>query len=192
MKKLINVVMLPTEKAKIHKHNVNNLIIMSDEITGKSDLYNTTPQHLYFTSDDEIKEGDWCLIDNNVGISTGYQVLKCEKADNKNGWYHFGNMKTGRCKKIIAATDEFLNQELRFNGIEEENLLPRPSNEFLEKFCELGGIWEVAVKYKSYLFNPYTEKEVTQFDTIYAEDLESRDKLHISPDNTITIYPIKK
>jgi hypothetical protein len=69
---------------------------------------NATYQNIYITSNEEIKEGDWCLLDHNVGISEGYEVLKCDEADTKNGWYSFGNMKTGRCKKIILTTDQDL------------------------------------------------------------------------------------
>jgi hypothetical protein len=65
-------------------------------------------QNIYITSDEEIKEGDWCLLDHNVGISEGYEVLKCDEADTENGWYSFGDMKTGRCKKIILTTDDQL------------------------------------------------------------------------------------
>jgi hypothetical protein len=64
-----------------------------------------TNQHIYITNEEEINEGDWCLLDQNVGTSVGYEILKCEESDTENGWYVFGEMKTGRCKKIILTTD---------------------------------------------------------------------------------------
>ncbi len=70
-------------------------------------------QNIYITSDEEIKEGDWCLLDHNVGQSTGYSVLKCLNADIENGEYLFQDkdgdkFTTGRCDKIILTTDKDL------------------------------------------------------------------------------------
>jgi hypothetical protein len=83
-------------------------------------------KELFITSDEEIKEGDWCLLDHNVGISEGYEVLKCDEADTENGWYSFGDMKTGRCKKIILTTD----QDLIADGVQAID------DEFLEWFVK--------------------------------------------------------
>lgn len=65
-----------------------------------------TPDYVLAVSDEEIKEGDWCLLDNNIGMSTGYQILQCLKANVEDGEYDFEDkgesFYTGRCKKIIA------------------------------------------------------------------------------------------
>jgi len=141
------------------------------------------PQHLYFLYDEEIKEDDWCLIDNNVGISTGYQILKCDKSDSKNGWYYFGDMKTGRCKKIIATTNPELNWIKDKYKIQAplENL-PRPSDKFIQKFIEEYNkgniITEVMVEYEEYKIKGFAGGEGFQ--------------LKIAPDNTITIHPVEK
>lgn len=116
MKKEIQVVMLPTEKA-------TNVLL-----TGRNDLIHVTKdfgftetidrfQHLYFLSDEEIKEGDWILSGVNSDSLKPRQVTSQALIDDLFPWE----------KKIIATTDESLG-------------LPRPSNEFLQKYCELGGV----------------------------------------------------
>lgn len=185
MKKQVKVVMLPTEKAKIHKHNVNNILITSVENIEASELYNTTPQHLYFLSDEEIKEGDWFYNPHSGHI---------HKAGTHSDLITINNNK---CKKIITTTDESLITAI--DGYRGDLLpdvsfdinLPRPSNEFIKKYCELGGIDEVLVQYEDYLINPLTEQEVSITDTIAAEDLDTGYRLKVASDNTIAIYPIK-
>jgi hypothetical protein len=65
-----------------------------------------TPDYILAVSDEEIKVGDWCFLDNNIGMSTGYQVLQCLQANVEDGEYDFEDngesFYTGRCKKIIA------------------------------------------------------------------------------------------
>ena len=80
-------------------------------------------QHLYILSDDEIKEGDWYLLDDNT-INKASANLRYKNHE----------------KKIIASTDSSLK-------------LPRPSNEFNKKYCEEGGINEVLVEYMDYKLN---------------------------------------
>jgi hypothetical protein len=63
-------------------------------------------QHLYIISDEEIKEGDWCIINDSIRIG------KYDGNINKN-WY----------KKIISSTDSNLN-------------LPQPSQSFIDKYIE--------------------------------------------------------
>lgn len=74
----------------------------------------------------EIKVNDLCLIDHNVGISTGYEILVCEEVE-KDGWYHFTDFKTGRCSKIIAYHP--LNSETEELDLP---LLPNPFEENIE------------------------------------------------------------
>jgi hypothetical protein len=103
--------------------------------SGKGLIYHThtkpeydkrTYQHLYILSDDEIKEGDWCLFKQIIGSE--YKLCKIT--------YKFGNQLTSLLengnkqeeasqyyKKIIATTDESLG-------------LPQPSQSFIEKFVE--------------------------------------------------------
>ena len=69
--------------------------------------------HLYFTSDEEIKEGDWCYNSISNGL---------EKWSYK-GWIEAPDFEYLGYKKIIATTDTSLG-------------LPQPSKAFIEKYIE--------------------------------------------------------
>lgn len=164
----IKVVMLPTEKAsKIWKDKEEGEIQYGDCHPDNPDW---VAQHLYFLSNEEIKEGDWYL--NNDVLFRADNVFDNGNNPNQNKYN----------KKIIATTDESL--KIPYDGttpISKDwsgKSLPRPSNEFLKKYCELGGIDEVIVEYEEYDWNEYT-------DTYWNS------KLKVAPDNTITIKSIK-
>lgn len=141
-------------------------------------------KELFITSEEEIKEGDLCLIDNNVGQSKGYQVLQCKKIDIDNGWYYFKDFKTGRCKKIIATTDFSLGH---WNGeviIGNFKSLPRPSDDFIKAFVEKQGkIDKVLVEV---ICNKLSQCNCTDNYSCLGT------KFKVAPDNTITIKPIQE
>ena len=126
--------MLPTEDASciaFHK--------LKEEEPGL--FYSTKPsiekafdnQHLYFTTDEEIKKGDWYLLGNTPRQSTG----DLGKPDTK--WL-----------KIIASTDPKLTRPGKFHITKKfEYKLPQPSQAFVKAYCEQGGIDEVDVEYAS-------------------------------------------
>jgi len=184
------VVMLPTEKASdkamIIKRDITNILQCTfNNIIGGEHLKGTY-QHLYFLSDEEIKEGDWVLW--NMGNE--FQVLKIDVID-----YTFERQRD-ECIKIIAATDPMLSHnectECRGWGNDQKGycsnckgtgngkIFPRPSDSFIKKYCELGGIDEVMVEYEDYLTEELALKgSFTNY------------RLKISPDNTITIKKVK-
>lgn len=189
MKKEVSIVMLPTEKAKLEKgclllrhiwkynprlecrsiwqYKAHDKIKFGVEVITTlngsfADVPSSfVPQNLYFLSEDEIKIGDWYLTDNN-------KILQANKIISLGFVYAHGDYgrQLRHCKKIIATTDEALN-------------LPRPSNEFLKKYCEGGGIEKVLVEYEADY--QYTNNQMVGI----------KDKLKIAQDNTITIYQIK-
>lgn len=180
----IKVVMLPTnEKAIIIKEKITNKL----KISSLNNPQRWDCQHLYFLSNEEIKEGDWCLVTINGGKN--YHVWKYVSHNGKSDYSYIdlrGQIHKWGVKernKIIATTDESL--KIPYDSttpISKDwggKLLPRPSNEFLKKYCELGGIDEVLVEYEEYDWNEYT-------DTYWNS------KLKVAPDNTITIKPIKE
>ena len=209
MKKQVKVVMLPTEKAsdlllciKSYTEHINTPAENSD-IKGNlrlgygkyvdKEFYQ--PQNLYFLSDEEIKEGDWVYLNNGIG---NYIFSVSNKNIN-------AIMTNPTSKKIIATTDESLSslnitkcsnincEEGVINGINPKIckkcnpsyiLLPRPSNEFLKKYCELGGIDKVLVEYNE--GNEYLAGIVGNNEIWNTYPNEPK----IAPDNTITIYPI--
>ena len=204
MKKQVKVVMLPTEKAsdlllciKSYTEHINTPAENSD-IKGNlrlgygkyvdKEFYQ--PQNLYFLSDEEIKEGDWVYLNNGIG---NYIFSVSNKNIN-------AIMTNPTSKKIIATTDESLsierwiqtNKKSKSYNIQQNVettklvniLLPRPSNEFLKKYCELGGIDKVLVEYNE--GNEYLAGIVGNNEIWNTYPNEPK----IAPDNTITIYPI--
>ena len=182
MKKQVKIVMLPTEKAtRIEK--VTDILRYSTYLIKSNAL--GIFQHLYFLSDDKIKEGDWYI--DRLGI-----VQQCESIrDNPltgpqssigsvggKGFDKWSTQYQNRdykdldnCFKIVATTDESLSLICTCGAIKKvptglcieygkfiNTSMARPSNEFLKKYCELGGIDKAILK--------------------------------VAPDNTISIYPI--
>jgi hypothetical protein len=88
-------------------------------------------QHIYITSNEEIKEGDWYLIEFN-----GLKVTQCNSVEEMISI-------EGRddCKKIILTTD----QDLIKDGVQSIN------DEFLEWFVKNPSCEEVEVEKKSYI-----------------------------------------
>lgn len=136
MKKEAQVHMLPTngkDIAMLSKRVKDGMLQSANGPEGVANC-NTMwqPQHLYFTTDEEIKEGDLCY---DEGASPGWNgiknISKCLRTDKKGYW-------NKRCNKIIASTDP----KLLADG------LPQPSQAFIEKFCKVGGIDEVDVEYE--------------------------------------------
>ena len=142
------VVMLPTNEASsIYKHDKEGL---SFSITGKYLKTNCIqPQHLYIISNEEIKEGDWCI---NKNKDTLYQLKGGSVTkDTKNDW-----------DKIIATTDTKLactcihceykrgNRGICKKCSKESISLAYIPESFIKKFVESqGSITEVLVEYEA-------------------------------------------
>ena len=92
-----------------------------------------TSYNIYITSDEEIKEGDWCY---QVELNDG-KVDKCYDVTLYHTWTNNGVDKTRRFKKIILTTD----QELIKDGVQAIN------DEFLEWFEKNPSCKEVEVGY---------------------------------------------
>jgi len=159
--KRAKVIMLPTDKAtrgsNIFKTNNGfryQTVLEDANIKEFSKSFNSwIPQHLYFITEEVIKEGDWFLHN---------KIIKQCKNNSKTA------NKLKSCKKIVATTDVL---PLYKAGIEIGLFLPQPSQAFIEKYCELGGIDEVLIEYEIDGLFPY--------------------KIKIDSHNTITIHPIK-
>lgn len=165
-----NIVMLSTNiinKNQIVYNGIRNYIWIHD---GESDLMkSTTGQHLYTLSSEEIKEGDWFYD------SIFKQIMKCSKVGSLGIIYSdeasinfASNDQLDRIYKIIVSTDESLG-------------LPRFSNDFLKKYCELGGIDKVLIE--------YVEIMEIGLDTI--EYRTGKYVLKVAPDYTVSIKPFK-
>jgi len=169
-RKRVQVHMLPTDNEQ--QIGTNELWYL----TGSKTIWkHQVQQHLYFTTDEEIKKGDWYLLGNTPRQSTG----DLGKPDTK--WL-----------KIIASTDPKLTRPGKFHITKKfEYKLPQPSQAFIEKYCKVGGIDEVDVEYErsgdtiiARQTSPSKEMNIKAVSNIQL-------KLKVDSHNTITIHPIK-
>lgn len=181
--KKTKVVMLTTNEKASLKLGQNGLLVNN---TLGYDAHFTN-QHLYFLSNEEIKEGDWVLcMFNEVTEIVKVTTIVNNAFDSQKG-FGYG---LEYCKKIIATTDKSLFTETKSIGYTEDRArvfygkeyLPQPSTSFIEKFVE---------EYNKE--NQITEVLVEYHEDIYFQDeLQARGKLKINPkDNTITIRKAK-
>jgi hypothetical protein len=182
MKEEVMVVMLPTQETKFggiiqripyyegEDFAPRLTLNLSPTLLVKELLY-LIPQHLYFTTDEEIKEGDWFY---NVNYK---KVLPWEKSFHQ----HIGT------KKIIATTDTKLGIKcdcaIKCDLCTGEHVFPQPSQAFIEKYVKQGGIDKVDVEYGEDC-ERHNELEG-------APVIEKWSWLKINDDNTITIHSIK-
>ncbi len=161
-------------------------------------------QHLYFISDEEIKEGDWVLRGNgSYGCRKVLRITKdfavCTDFWDKPIETPFP---LSELKKIIATTDKLLT----CNGVKREGesctynnnckfpkcQLPRPSNEFLQAFVrewDKGNkITRVLVEMEEYAYEPIIGK----FPNYEANPNPRLYRLKVADDNTISCKRVEK
>ena len=147
---------------------INKLSVSKNWSTGVLDHYE--PQHLYFTSDEAIREDDLCLdIETN-------EILRASKMDTI-------PINRGQInKKIIASTDTSLG-------------LPQPSTAFIEKYISeynKGNVIEKVMvdHYKNHI-NVYKESIPIDCKVSYFNEFGEFEGLKVSKDNIITISKVK-
>lgn len=153
MNKLVDVVLLPTDK-KINEAylSINQIFIDnsdSKKYISKQNFYDKevlsyfSPQHVYFLNKEEIMENDWYMWLNTKQI---HQASRDLNTINE-------HIRNGDIKKIISSTDPYLNWIEHNDTVPypsgKQHRLPRPSIEFLEKYCELEGTNRVMVEYET-------------------------------------------
>ena len=119
MQKECNVVMLATDNSELYLKPGKKLELTSNRPQYGIKNLNFTPQHLYITSDDEIKEGDYCYKHDLKG-----NVFKW--INTTNPWYK-------DAKKIIATTDKSLIP--LFCKIQTKNI-PQISQSLINQYIE--------------------------------------------------------
>lgn len=145
------------------------------------------PQHLYFTSDDEIKEGDWCY-NHYTPMVMKVSVGGKDWEENKKAF-----------SKIIASSHPKLTTLVAGGGQGNAGMwrmLPQPSKAFLQKYCEEGGIDVIEVEYEDYDVSgcktgtcKEDEPLMCWRDGCINPKLKYKPK--VSSHNEITIHPIK-
>lgn len=183
-----DIIMLSTNTDSVVKKQISTGILDYSPAMMKMKEKDWENQHLYFISDEEIKKGDkvYHLPSKEIG-----EVLEVK---DKTLFIQYPSEQVicvkYNCKKIIATTDKLLT----CNGVKREGesctynnnckfpkcQLPRPSNEFLKRFCELGGIDKVLVEVVAINY-PHQQA-----------DFIDHYQFKVAPDNTITIKPIQK
>jgi hypothetical protein len=152
---------------------------------GHTDYWQT--KHLYITTDEEIKVGDWYY-----SVTLNYIF----KATNKM-LPIFGG------EKIIASTDPELNSNQiepydtsKPYGIE----FPQIPQSFIEEYCKAGGIDEVLVEVEDICltcgkeFNHNTQAHTQAHTNCEVQNycFKSISSLKLNPDNTIIIHPVEE
>lgn len=176
MFKKCKVVMLPTnEKAKV---GADNWYLPKT----KTLIINNIVSHLYITSDEEIKEGDWFIIElfKVDGTSDGLHVEQATFIEDV--WINKGiiaRRHSGNCKKVIATTDR-LTIDI---GIDSW-IIPQPSQSFIEEYVQEYNkgniITDVMIEYS---YKGEQHNEDSTLNTFHPK---------VNPkDNTITIKKVK-
>ena len=176
MYKSCNVVLLTTNQAQNEDNNTIYLNNFSKELIlgwRNARSTNQTVQHLYITSNEEIKTGDWCEDNGSI-----YQIK------DKNHLLTILNF--GNSKKIIATTDTSLRR-MGDDGIVdialglEISYIPESFIKyFIEEYNKGNVITKVMVEY------------VQVPNSVFIQVLEAPYiQLKINSDNTINIKPIK-
>ena len=184
MFKKCQVVILPSNK------KASNILLKDNKelyFQYKEPLTNYKCQHLYITSDDEIKENDWCYD----------KILNIVFQTDKHTDFKYINQ-TDNVLKIIATTDSSLTMLKKFGEYSNDNHerdfpeypipLPKPSQSFIEVFVREYNkgniITDVLVEYKGkYRTNPDGEPIGLPVHNYQPK---------VNPkDNTITIKKVK-
>ena len=186
--KKCKVVMLSTNEKAMIGLNYNNLFYCKGNNMGFENSKHINSQHLYITSDEEIKEGDW-IFDNYSKINLIQQVRVCdlESSHNRNGNWH----------KIIATTNEQLRIDSIIRSTQDDDygkvkfIIAKPSQQFIEKYIEEYNkgnvITDVLVEYIDNGEEGWNGSN-EDGEPIWNEKIE----LKVNPkDNTITIKKVK-
>lgn len=139
-------------------------------------IINNLISNLYITSDDEIKDGDYCMsIDINSKLHKPFKCVNKEAFINPE---FLNSVDAKDVKKIIATTDTSLTP--LFCKTQTKNIPQIPQsfiNQYIESYNNGNVITEVMVEYEENHLYPMVQNNNL--------------KLGINPDNTINIKPIK-
>jgi|688.fasta_scaffold23799_15 hypothetical protein len=114
-----NIYLLPTDKpSRLFLNKVNNKLLLEDisNPSLKKVLPSGSYQNIYITSDEEIKEGDWLIVNDEdvMQMKSSYDNdMNGEDiwvGDSLNGYATYKD----NCKKIILTTDQALSK----NGVQ--------------------------------------------------------------------------
>lgn len=144
-----------------------------------------SPQHLYFTSDEEIKAGDYFINFGQFNHGVYYCLDDIHAENIKHHCKEF--------KKIIATTDKTLIVDIFAKQSHTDPVkiyLPEPSKEFLEVYVKAYNegkkIEEVLAEMEDFGEEDWAGDNYTG-EPIWRHDW----RVKVKPDNTITIKKVK-
>jgi hypothetical protein len=174
---------LKRAKTTILNHNGEQLSDYEKSILqyDGANIYHTNlnPCFLHFTTDEEPKEGEWVIVNgglNRIGVDK-YQT---------NVNYSI------KPRKIVSSTDKSLIAKKEIIGKDDlgylfNNIhLSQPSEAFIKKYVEVGGIDEVDIEYERVY-----EDQLEGGEFILRPTIPPEYGIKVDSHNTITIHPIK-
>ena len=173
MKKKHSVVLINADKStKLWVNNTNILSYGAEAMTSSNNI----GKHLYILSDDEIKEGDWCVYPGGAikQYSGGYSIKPQGK--------------------IIATTNPELHNPYKTFG--NTICLPNLPQDFIERYIKewnKGNVIDyVLLEYEEewYDNNRYLKVNIGGEYTLKS-DSGFIEKLKLHPNNTVIIHPIE-
>ncbi len=178
--KRAKIIMLPTKDETNIVVSAGKLVLAFKGVHKLCNPEKLIYQHLYFTTNEEIKEGNLFIrnISGNLGVE---QYIKDDHLYSND-------------RKIVATTDESLSPYIKgdwdvheVTGSQKYYHLPQSSQAFIEAYCKAGGIDEVDVEYQSKCSKTGTECG----DNVNCQHMCDKFILKVDSHNTITIHPIK-
>ena len=147
------------------------------------------PQHLYVLSDDELKKDDWIIWRYNEDKMLLRQVIQNRKyLGVKLEGDAIYDVSKSFMKKVIASTDESLNESIEMVGRKAkeafDKILPNIPKEFIEKYVESynsgNPIKDILVEYDKG-FNGFS------FDGKETKEINRLGKIKVNENDEITI-----
>ena len=137
-----NIYLIPTDKpSRVYSKDGNYKL---DTITIAMDWYISEgykPQNINITNNEDIKEGDWCIV-TPFGADKFAKVVRFKKEN--------GTLYNLECKKIILTTDADLIKD----GVQAID------DEFLEWFVNNPSCEKVELKYKDHWDSAFAYYEI--------------------------------
>ena len=140
-------------------------------------------QHLYITSDDKIKDGDWCILFDDFGsvMSTPQQYLKTK-----------AHVLNSGLKKIIATTDSLYVQDYFWNGFDAGvKRLPQPTQSFIQKYVDEYNKGNIITKVLIEMVELDSQDYHAEIDYFGKTDIKLEYALKVNSSNEITIKKVK-
>jgi hypothetical protein len=170
MQKLVQVVMLPTEKTGVvGLINLGTQLILLKNPPYQKNIDRSIaagtikPQYLYFTIDEEIKGDDWCLYQDEEDIFIGRMGIAPKEAPlltNDEGTFLVCDEDSKNLKKIVATTNPDLWITKKFSHYSQDLMkvavykdvstgIAKIPTDFIEAYVrEQGKITEVMLEYE--------------------------------------------